>query len=490
MRLKKMAGSSKSIKKATLITAISKYSIVVMNLLFNAILSRLLTPDDYGIVAILTVFTNFFVLFSDMGMGAAVIQNKDLSKEDENRIFSFSIGLGIALAIIFSLFSILLVQIYNNTVYYILGPLLSISLMFNTFNMVPNAILLKEKKFLLAGIRNIASNIFCYMIAILIALLGGNYYAIVLQSIFSSLTLFLWNLKSSSLKMQFKNMGVSIKKIWNFSLFQFLFSLINYFTRNLDNLFVGYFFGQKKLGYYDKAYRLMRYPVENLTNTLTPSLQPILSDYQDDNAYILKKYNQIAKLLFLVGVYVAVLCFYAPREIVLLFFGRQWENAVLCFQILSLPIVLQLVNGLGGSIYQSLNKTKYLFINGIISAVILVLSIIVGIILGSIESLAFSYSIGFCITFFVCEWCLAKFCFHTSVFNLLKVFIREFLIFVILFVAMYFVPSFESLILSFVLKFTICTIIYVIMLILTKEYRVYMDLTPQKIKDKFKKHKI
>lgn len=476
-----------SLKKATIINAVSKYSTVVMNLLFTAILARLLTPDDYGVVAILTVFTNFFAIFSDMGIGTAVIQNRKLTKDDENKIYTFTIGLGILLAVLFTIFSQFLVIIYKNKVYSILGAILSISLAFRAFNMVPSAILMKQKRFMLSGIRLVIVNIVSFIVAVIIAMAGGKYYAIVLQSVASSLCVYLWNLFSTKLRISFGNIIRSIKKIFSFSFYQFLFSIINYFTRNLDNLLTGYYFGQAELGYYDKAYKLMRYPVENLTNVLTPSIQPILSEHQNDKEYIKNKYNQMVKLLSLVGIFIAVFCFYSSREVILIFFGSQWEKSIECFHILSLPLILQMVNGLGGSIYQSLNKTKYLFINGIISAVILVLSILIGVKLGTIESLALSYSIGFVLTFLECEFCLSYFCFNCSIWNLLEVYFPETIIFLTMMVGMYFVPSFENLLISTFVKFIICGMIYLIMLILTKEYKVFISMLPQKLAKRFEK---
>jgi teichuronic acid exporter len=142
-----------SLKKATIINATSKYATVILGLLFSAVLSRLLSPEDYGIVAVVTVFTNFFSLFADMGIGTAVIQNKRLSDDDENRIFTFTLYVGIALFVLFSMFSILLVKIYENTVYYVVGPLLGISLALTTFNMVPNARLMKSKSLFIPSAR-------------------------------------------------------------------------------------------------------------------------------------------------------------------------------------------------------------------------------------------------------------------------------------------------------------------------------------------------
>ena len=90
-----------SIKKAALINAVSKYSVVIFSIIFNAILARIVTPDQFGIVAVITVFTNFFGVLADMGIGTAVIQNKELTEYDINHIFTFTIYIGFALGLIF-----------------------------------------------------------------------------------------------------------------------------------------------------------------------------------------------------------------------------------------------------------------------------------------------------------------------------------------------------------------------------------------------------
>lgn len=489
MKLKYINRSYTSLKTATFINAFSKYSVVIMNLFFTAVLARLLTPNDYGIVAILTVFTNFFVLFTDIGIGTAVIQNKELSKEDENNIFSFSIIFGFGLASLFSLFSVIIVRLYNNPVYYRLCPILGISLMFSTFNMVPNALLMKRKLFVLAGMRKIVANVVSYVLAIMLAYFGFSYYAIVFQSVSSAIVIFLWNLKSTGIRCGTKHIMESVRKILNFSVFQFLFSIVNYFTRNLDNLLTGYFFGQATLGYYDKAYKLMRYPVDNLTNVITPSIQPILSDHQNDPDYIFQKYNKIVKLLALIATFISTYCFFASKEVVLLFFGKQWENSVACFHILSISLAFQIVNGISGSIYQSLNKTKQMFLVGLINSVILIGSIVIGVIMGNIEALAMSYTIGFVIMFPISQYLLSRLCFGRSILVLLKNFWQEAVIYVVLFVVMFFVPTLDRLILSALLKFVICLAVYIVLLILTKEYKIYLSLLPNKLKKCFLKRK-
>ena len=473
---------STSLKQATLINAGSKYAVVILSLVFSALLARILTPDDYGVLAIVTVFVNFFSLFYDMGIGPAVIQNKELTDEDTNRVFTFSLMLGLLLALVFSLFSIVLVWFYKNKVYYTVGPLLSVTLLLSTFNMVPSALLMKRKQFITSAIRTILTCVIGYAVAIVVALRGGKYYAIVCQQIVSSAFSLVWNLKTVKLRVDFREIRASINKIKRFSSFQFAFNFVNYFSRNLDNLLCGYYFGEVQVGYYDKAYKLMRYPVNNLTNVITPVLQPILSDYQNDTEYIFEKYKSIAKLLGVIAVFFSCLSFFASREIILLYFGSQWEGSVLSFHYLALSLFFQMVGGVSGSIFQSVNRTKEMFISGLIGSGITVAGILVGITTGNINGLALAYSVSFILNFLKSQWFLAHFCFQKPFWELLSLFSHEVLIAAAISLALVFIPPFGSLWLSLLVKTGAAGLVYAVMLVVTKEYRVLTLILPGKVR--------
>lgn len=112
-----------SIKRAAMINAIGKYSKIILNILTEVVLARLLTPHDYGIVAIVTVFTTFFSIFADMGLGTAVVQRKNLTQCDFDNLYTFTVYAGI-----FFVFSYGIAIFYRNHVYIKIGHLLSISL--------------------------------------------------------------------------------------------------------------------------------------------------------------------------------------------------------------------------------------------------------------------------------------------------------------------------------------------------------------------------
>lgn len=393
-----------SIRKAAFINFISKYTNIFIQLIINSVLARLLTPDDYGIVAVITVFTSFFTIIADMGIGPAIIQYKNLSNKQISDIFKFTVVVAVITAIGFYAFSYPLSIFYNNSIYIPLGGILSISILFNVVNMVPNAILLRNKEFKSIGVRTVIINTVGGVITILLSLKGAKYYALVINSLFVSLLTFSFNFYYSKIKLYKKFSFESINIVKEFSSYQFGFNVVNYFSRNLDNLLIGKHMGQIALGYYDKAYKLMLYPVQNLTSVITPVLHPILSEYHDDKDRIYEDYMKIVKILFYLGIFFSIFCYFSSEEIILIMFGSQWVKSIDTFKVLSMTIWIQMIMSSTGCIFQSLNDTKNLFKVGIITTSTNVVAIIIGVLSLSIETVGLciliSFSINLVITFY------------------------------------------------------------------------------------------
>lgn len=414
-----------SIKRAALINAAANYSCVILQLMFSAVLARLLLPEDYGIIGIMTVFTAFFSVIANMGIGTAVIQNKDLDSDDISNIFTFNLYVAVVLAVVFALFSYPLSKFYENSVYVPIGCMLSISLFFSTMNMVPNALLMKDKKFVRIGLRMVTTTVVSSVVAIVLAFLGFKYYALVAQSIIQSLTNFIWNYSSERVKLKRKCDFKSVKKISVFSTYQFAFNVFNYFARNADNLLIGKFMGSTSLGYYEKAYKLALYPEQNLTHVITPVIHPILSDHQDDKRYIYEKYMQIVKVLSLLGLFVGIYMYFCSYEIICIMFGANWSASIPCIQMLSLSIWAQIINSSSGAIFQSLGNTKNLFITGVLSSLCTLTGIALGIIFGDIITVARNAMISYNINFFISYFMLIRKTFGFSFFKFLKSFIPD-----------------------------------------------------------------
>lgn len=387
---------------------VSKYANVVVQLVITMVLARLLTPEQYGTVAIVTVFTSFFAILSDLGVSTAIVQYKDLSKADCNALFLFSALLGVALSLVFCLLSLPISFVYSDPGLIPLCCVASLSVLFNTLNMVPNGILMREKRFKSISVRLVVVSVVAGAAAIVLALLGFGCYALVWNAILTAALVFIWNWAGTRLDFSNRNFKEPLKVIWRFSAFQGGFSIVNYFARNLDNLLLGATVGASALGYYDKAYKLMQYPLTYLTGIFSNVLQPYLSEYQNDYGRLYSSWLSICRILALVGSLVTAVFFCFSSEIIYVMYGDQWLAAAPALTGLAVSIGFQMVNSTSGAIFQSAGRTDGLFKSGLICTAVSIVAICAGVATGSLAvlgaAISLAYMVHFCITSYLLVW--------------------------------------------------------------------------------------
>ena len=391
---RKMSNTKKELASGVYYTMLAKYSNIVVQLVVTAILARLLTPEDFGVVTIATVFIVFFNLISDIGIGPAIIQFKDLDQNDLCQIFSFTAYVGVVMSLLFFGSSWLIAAYYDSTILLPVCQLLSLAILFFCLNIVPQNLQYKRKRFRFVAFVSLTANFVSAVVAIILALCGFGVFSLVFQQILCICIIFLVYYKQDRFALNIKIDRKPLERIFSFSVYQFLFNFINYFSRNLDKLLIGRFIGVASLGQYDKSYRLMLLPLQNITNVVTPVMQPIFSNFQNNLYEMAEKYKKLFTFLCYIGFPVSVLLFFTGEELILLFFGDQWYEAVPPFKILSLTVGLQILNGTTGSMYQSANATKYLFLSGCITALLMISGFLIAIIgWKTIEAVAVGFSI-------------------------------------------------------------------------------------------------
>ena len=235
-------------------------------------------------------------------------------------------------------------------------------------------------------------------IAIAAALNGAGIYALLINPVLSSIIIFLVTLRRYPQRFQWSLGLRPLKKIFSFSLYQFLFNAINYFSRNLDKLLIGRYMGMISLGYYEKSYRLMMLPLQNITYVITPVMHPVFSDFQNDLKKLESSYLKVVRLLAFIGFPWSVFLFFTAKELICSS-RPQWEASIR-FSNIGLSVGVQVVLSTSGSIFQSAGDTKSLFLCGVFSAVTNVGGILVGIFLyQSLTAVAWAILITFTINF-------------------------------------------------------------------------------------------
>ena len=455
--------------------ALAKYSGILVQLVVTSILARLITPEEFGIVAIATVIIVFFNILSDIGIGPAIIQKKNLSFTDLSHIFSFTIYVGGILGLIFFFLAYPISNNYNNSTLISVCQLLSICVFLSCANIVPLNFNYRKKNFKYISQVTLGVQFMSGCISVVAALSGLGLYAIVISQLISSFLLFFCYYSRIKLKFYFKIKMESIRKIMSFSIYQFLFNIVNYFSRNLDKLLVGKYLGMIPLGYYEKSYKLMLLPLQNITFVITPVMQPIFSIFQDNCSEILKRYLKLISLLSYLAFPIVAILYYISEELILLLFGNQWISSIPSFKILTFTVGLQIVISTTGSIYQSINATKELFTSGCWGAFFMIVSFLSTIfVFGTIEAVAYGYLLAQLANFIQCFWLL----FHLlnyPLINVMKLFIRPALITVIMFISGYFIFHYfviESVWVSLIVKLVVMFLIYIISFFLFSGYSI------------------
>ena len=365
-------------------TALAKYSGIIISLVVAGILARLLSPDDFGIVAIATVIIAFFNLFTDMGISPAIIQHKALTKEELSDIFSFTVWTGIAISLLFFAASWLIADYYDSQILRILCQLLSVNLFFASATIVPGAMFYRNKEFKYIAVRSFTIQIAGGAGAVTAALCGAGLYALIITPIISSILIFVISYQRYPQRLRFTWGLTALRKIFSYSAYQFLFNVINYFSRNLDKLLIGKHMSMSDLGYYEKSYRLMMLPLQNITQVITPVMHPIFSDFQDDKAKLASSYERIVR-------------------------------------ILSLSVGVQIILSSSGSIFQAAGDTRSLFICGVFSSTLNVAGMLIGIFyFGTLTAVATCIVLTFTVNFVQCYWQMYHVTFRRKVWTFVR----------------------------------------------------------------------
>lgn len=374
--------------------AVQKYTGVVVQLVISAVLARLVSPEDFGVMAISAVAIAFFGIFTDMGIGPAVIQNKTLTRPELESIFSFTFYTGVALSAVFFACSWPIAGFYGNVQLVVICQLLSVNLLFASLNIVPNALVLRAKRFRFIAVRSFSLQVAGGVLSVLAAFRGWGVYALLISPIVSSVALFLVNYRQNPLRLRFRIELGALRKIFGYSVFQLLFCVINYFSRNLDKLIVGRFFTLRDLGYYEKSYRLMLMPLEYVTFLLSSVMHPILSSLQDSYGELADKYGKIVRFMAFVSFTTGVTLHFAAGDAILFVFGDQWGAAIPIFKVFTWSLPLQMILSTTGAIYQASGKTNWMFYGGLSNTVCTVTGYLVATFcFGTIESIAWAWDI-------------------------------------------------------------------------------------------------
>lgn len=408
-----MTKINKDLNKAILQSLTGKYSLYVFQIVSLGILSRIFTPEMFGILATLQVIVMFFQLIATSSLGPAVVYADTLTNKQRNGIFSFTLLFGLVLVATFyaisgGLFSWLgLANESDNLTIMVCFVILS-----SAASMLPVATLQKDSKFIDIAKADIYAEFLAFMLCLFLYYMGFGFLALASKFVFvPTVRFFFYYIKSSNTSIGRPVLGAhisSIKILLSFAKYQLGFNLVNYFSRNLDTILITKYFGVATVGFYEKSYQVMRYPLQLFTFAITPALQPVLTKYKDEVHIIEREYYPIAFKLAMLGFFVSWVLFWGAEEVVFIMFGPQWNEAAQYLSVLAVSIPLQMVLSSTGGIYQAVGRAKSQFYCGIFSSIVNVSMIVIGIYYADLILLCQLLILGFVINFTQCFWLMQQ----------------------------------------------------------------------------------
>jgi O-antigen/teichoic acid export membrane protein len=379
--------------KGLLWSALSQSGKLVSQFVITAILARILSPVDFGLVAMASVFTGFAMIFGELGISSALVQKLDVKDDHWSSAFWFNLFVGSILTLFFILVAPFISVFYKKPELTAVLQVLSLNFIFSSFTIVQQTILTREMNFRSLMIRDIAAVIIAGIVGIFMACRGWGVWSLVAQSVvFSAMNgLLLWTL--SSWRPRFIFSRQAIKDIFHFSANMTGFQVVNYFARNVDQLLIGKFLGSQALGYYSLAYKLMLLPLQNISWMISRVMFPAFSQIQNDVIRLKENYLKMVKYISIVTFPLMIILFFAAHDLVLVVYGPKWELAIVLIQILVFCGMVQSIGTTVGIIYQSLGRADIQFLFSLfISLPSVVIAILIGLRKGII-GVAVAYTI-------------------------------------------------------------------------------------------------
>ena len=320
------------------------------------ILARLLSPADFGLLALANTFVTFVSIFLDQGFSQALIQRHEIEDRHFNTAFWTQICLGVCFMLLGVASSHLIAAIFEQPRLAPILQVLSSIFVINSLNRVQLAILRRKLAFKAIAIRALASIIISGIVGVGFAFYGYGVWSLVAQQLTFEIVgvITFWSISDWKPKLQFS--VTHFKELSSFGISILGSKILTYFNQNTDNLLIGYFLGEVALGYYAVAYRILQALIQLLVNTGNQVALPVLSKMQTEPQKLLRVFYQMTKYVSLIALPVFLGVVSLSNELVIVLFGEKWQSAIPVMQVLSLGGIVYLILFFNRSVFVAIGK--------------------------------------------------------------------------------------------------------------------------------------
>ena len=368
-----------SAARGTAMTLLTQVARAVLQFASVVVLARLLTPRDFGLIAMVTAVIGVADLVRDFGLSSAAVQAKTLSDAEQTNLFWVNLGLGSACCAVAVACSGLIAGAYSEPALQRIVVALSFVFVLSGATTQSRADLTRRLRFRALVLSDLVSQLAGVVVAVSLAFAGRGLWAIVFQQLTAAAVALLMNAVNATWRPGLPQPGVPLRSFFRFGGGLLGTQVVGYLTKNIDNIALGAYAGPISLGYYSRAYQLLMTPLNTINAPMTRVALPVLSRVQDDDV-VFARYLAKAQLVgcYLTATLLAVTAgLSAPLVQVL--FGSKWTAVAPVFAVLAIGGIFRAVSQISYWIYLARGVPSAQLRQVLVTGPVMVLMILAGL---------------------------------------------------------------------------------------------------------------
>ena len=382
-------------------SSVQRFGTMAITFASNIILARLLSPDDYGCIAMLMIFISLANTFIDGGFGSALIQKKEPTNEDYSTILYWNIALSLVLYGVLFLCAPLVAQFYKMPLLTKVLRVQGVMLFFNALSIIQQNQLKKQLQFKKLSIVYITSASLSLVIAIVAAYHGWGVWSLVAQQISISVlhAILFWIVSKWRPILVFS--WRSFRELFKFGGFMLLSHLFSNLSNEIQGLLVGRMFTPAILGLYNQAYRLEGSAATATSSIIDQVTYPVLASVQDNKKAFVSALKRFIQIPAYICSLVMMILIVIAKPLIILLYSAKWVGCVPYFQILCVAGLAVCLQGSSNNSIAAIGKSNVFFVWTIVKRSLTIVLCFVGIIVGGINGLLWSCVAGAWAVYFI-----------------------------------------------------------------------------------------
>lgn len=375
-------------------TFTQQFSVQIINFVVQIILARLLMPEMFGLIAMLSVFISIGQTLMDSGMTSSLIRTKEPDQLDYSTVFMTNMIISIAVYLITYAGAPWVAKFYNQPILKDLLRVFSITFVIRAFVAVHVAKLTKEMNFKTQMMLQIPSTIVGAIVGVSMAYMGYGVWSLVFLNLTQTIVFTIQNWIFIPWRPSFIFNRNKFGYHFKFGYKLTISGLIDTVYNDIYRIVIGKFFNPTQVGYFNQAETLRLFPVAQLTSVLGKVTYPLFSNI-DNDIRLKEAYKQTMKLALLVVIPVMLLLIVVAPELFRFLLGEKWLPAVPYFQVLSIASIVRPIGTYNLNILKVKGRSDILLrleiIKKIIGVVLIAIALPFGVMALAISHVVFSY---------------------------------------------------------------------------------------------------